>query len=175
MAARKTRTARGASKSRPSQQQAEAPAAGLIENVQQIWLAGMGAIARAQQDGPAAFQDAVSEGLDLLARSRSQTEQVIRDAFESAQGSVQSRLGTAREQAGEAWDNLESLFQSRVQRALQQLGVPSPEEIRLLTQRVAELNDSVQALQASRVAGGRKRAGASKPATARARRKVRSA
>ena len=175
MAARKTRSAKGTTKRRPSQRRTEAPPAGLIENVQQIWLAGMGAIARAQQEGPGAFQDAVTEGLKLLARSRSQTEQVIRDAFESAQGSVQSRLGSAREQAGEAWDNLESLFQSRVQKAMQQLGVPSPEEIRLLTQRVAELNESVQALQASRGAGARPRSRGRKPAPGRARRKTRAA
>lgn len=122
-----------------------APAA-LIENVQQIWLAGMGAIAKAQQEGPAAFQDAVAEGLKLLSRSRSNAEQVIRDAFDSAQESVQSRVGTAREQATETWDNLETLFQGRVHKAMQQLGVPSGEEIRLLTKRVEELNASVLAM-----------------------------
>jgi len=77
-----------------------------------------------------------------------QAERMIRDAFESAQGSVQSRLGTAREQASETWDNLEALFQSRVQKALQQIGMPNAEEIRLLTKRVAELNENVKALSA---------------------------
>jgi poly(hydroxyalkanoate) granule-associated protein len=124
-----------------------APAA-LIENVQQIWLAGMGAIARAQKEGPAAFTEAVAEGLKLLERSRSNAEQAIRDAFEAAQDTVQTRFGSARDQANETWDNLEALFQSRVQRALNQLGVPSAEEIRVLTRRVAELNASVQALSA---------------------------
>ena len=124
---------------------AGAPAA-LMENVQQIWLAGMGAIAKAQKEGPAAFQDAVADGLKLLSRSRSNAEQVIRDAFESAQESVQSRVGSAREQATETWDNLETLFQNRVHKAMQQLGVPSGEEIRLLTKRVEELTASVQAM-----------------------------
>jgi len=77
-----------------------------------------------------------------------QAERMIRDAFESAQGSVQSRLGSAREQASETWDNLEALFQSRVQKALQQIGMPNAEEIRLLTKRVAELNENVKALSA---------------------------
>jgi poly(hydroxyalkanoate) granule-associated protein len=77
-----------------------------------------------------------------------QAERMIRDAFESAQGSVQSRLGSAREQATETWDNLEALFQSRVQKALQQIGMPNAEEIRLLTKRVAELNENVKALSA---------------------------
>jgi poly(hydroxyalkanoate) granule-associated protein len=77
-----------------------------------------------------------------------QAERLIRDAFESAQGSVQSRLGSAREQASETWDNLEALFQSRVQKALQQIGMPNAEEVRLLTKRVAELNENVKALSA---------------------------
>ena len=138
----------------------------LIENVQQVWLAGMGAIARAQKEGPAAFQDAVAEGFKLLTRSRSNAEQVIRDAFESAQETVQARVGSAREQATETWDNLETLFQSRVHKAMQQLGVPSGEEIRLLTQRVEELNASVQAMSARKPRGR-------KPA--RAKRKARKA
>ena len=67
----------------------------------------------------------------------------VRDAFENAQETLQSRVGGAREQAQETWDNLEALFQTRVQRALHQLGVPTAEEIRALTRRVSELNDSV--------------------------------
>ena len=141
-----------------------APAA-LIENVQQVWLAGMGAIAKAQKEGPAAFQDAVADGLKLLSRSRSSAEQMIRDAFEAAQETVQSRVGTARDQASETWDNLETLFQNRVHKAMQQLGVPSGEEIRLLTKRVEELTASVQAMSS------RKSRGAKKPVQ-RARRKA---
>ena len=71
----------------------------------------------------------------------------VRDAFENAQ---------------ETWDNLEALFQSRVQRAMHQLGVPTAEEVRALTRRVSELNDTV-----SRIGKGQRTA---KPAK-RARRK----
>ena len=166
MAARK-KTRKVDSTVRKARAKATQAQATVIENVQQIWLAGMGAIARAQKEGPAAFQDAVAEGFKLLTRSRSNAEQVIRDAFESAQETVQSRVGSAREQATETWDNLEALFQSRVHKAMQQLGVPSGEEIRLLTRRVAELNASVQAMSARKPRGG-------KPVR-RAKRKVRKA
>jgi poly(hydroxyalkanoate) granule-associated protein len=73
----------------------------------------------------------------------SRTGRRVRDAFETAQETLQARVGGAREQAQETWDNLEALFQSRVQRAMHQLGVPTAEEIRALTRRVSELNDSV--------------------------------
>ena len=152
MAARK-KTRKVASKARKARATAGKAEASVVENVQQVWLAGMGAIARAQKDGPAAFHDAVAEGIKLLERSRSSAEQLMRDVFESAQDSVQSRIGSARDQATETWDNIEALFQSRVQKAMQQLGVPSADEIRLLTRRVAELNESVKALSAKRPRG----------------------
>ncbi|HSW32513.1 MAG TPA: phasin family protein [Steroidobacteraceae bacterium] len=147
MAARK-KTSKVKSTGRKARAKAGQAQANVIENVQHIWLAGMGAVAKAQKEGPAAFEEAVAEGLQVLTRSRSTAEKMIRDVFESAQGSVQTRFGSAREQAAETWDNLEALFQSRVQKALQQIGVPTASEIRLLTKRVAELNDNVKRLSA---------------------------
>jgi poly(hydroxyalkanoate) granule-associated protein len=131
--------------------------AALVENVQQVWLAGMGAIARAQKDGPAAFQDAVAEGLKLLNRRRAQTEKMMRDAFETAQSTMQMHVEGVRDQAGETWDNLEALFQSRVHKALRQIGVPNGDEIRLLTRRVAELNAAVEKLAGKPVKSGTRR------------------
>lgn len=153
---------------RKARSQATKAQALLIENVQQVWLAGMGAIARAQKDGPGAFQDAVAEGLKLLNRSRSQAEKIIRDAFETAQSEMQTRVETARDQASETWDNLEALFQSRVHRALRQIGVPNADEIRLLNKRVAELNAAVQKLSGKPAAARRRPAARRKRTTRKA-------
>jgi poly(hydroxyalkanoate) granule-associated protein len=172
MAARKKKGQAGSGPRRTRGTATQAPAT-VVEGVQQIWLAGMGAIARAQKEGPAAFQEAVADGFKLLTQSRSSAEKMIRDVFGSAQGSVQSRLDSARDQATETWDNLEVLFQSRVQRALQQIGVPTAEEIRLLTRRVAELNDNVKSL-AARPARGKRPSGAAKRKGARPKAKARS-
>jgi poly(hydroxyalkanoate) granule-associated protein len=138
----------------------------LVDNVQQVWLAGMGAIARAQKEGPAAFQDAVADGLKLLNRSRAQTETMIRDAFEAAQSTMQVRVEGVRDQAGETWDNLEALFQNRVHKALRQIGVPNGDEIRLLTKRVADLNDAVQKLSARTTKPAARRPAAKRQRTA---------
>ncbi len=118
-------------------------------------------------ESAAAFTDAVGEGLKRLGKSRENAGKLVRDALEAAQDSVQSRLDGAREQAGETWDNLELLFQTRVQRAMQQIGVPTAEEIRLLTRRVAELNEAVKALTIK--TDGRRKA---KVAPARKKRKA---
>ena len=101
-----------------------------------------------------------------MATSRSRTRKTagsnvgrrVRDAFESAQETLQSRVGGAREQAQETWVNLEALFQSRVQRAMHQLGVPTAEEIRALTRRVSELNDSVSRIVERQLAAQPKKA-----------------
>ena len=120
-----------------------------------------------------------------MATSRSRTRKTagsgtgrrMRDVFKTAQETMQSRVGGAREQAQETWDNLEALFQSRVQRALHQLGVPTAEEIRALTRRVSELNDSVSkmvqrqlAAQPKKPAKRARRQVAAKPGRARAQR-----
>jgi poly(hydroxyalkanoate) granule-associated protein len=120
-----------------------------------------------------------------MATSRSRTRKTagsnigrrVRDAFENAQETMQSRVGGAREQAQETWVNLEALFQSRVQRAMHQLGVPTAEEIRALTRRVSELNDSVSriverqlAAQPKKAARRGKRKAAAAPRRAQAKR-----
>lgn len=152
----------------------------LLAGVQQVWLAGMGAIARAQKEGPSAFTDAVAEGLRMLGDSRSSAQQRVRDAFEAAQETLQTRVDGVRDQAQETWDNLETLFQSRVQRAMHDIGVPTAAEIRELTRRVADLNDSVQKINARERARGnaqgggtRRGAGGAKTAARRAARKPR--
>ena len=128
--------------------------------------AGSGAGRRARKESPKAFQENVAEGLKLLGKSRATTRQRVRDAFESAQETLQARVGGAREQAQETWVNLEALFQSRVQRAMHQLGVPTAEEIRALTRRVSELNDTVSKIVQ------RQPAAQPKKTAQRARRKV---
>jgi poly(hydroxyalkanoate) granule-associated protein len=79
----------------------------------------------------------------------------VRDAFSAAQESVQARLDTARVQAEETWDNIEALFQSRVQKAMTRLGIPGAEEFQQLAARVTEMRKELTAL-------GRGRASAKK-------------
>lgn len=131
----------------------------LVRGLQQVWLAGLGAIARAPKDGPAAFGEAVVEGLRLLDTSRSSAQRLLRATLETAQGTLQSRAGGARTQAQEAWGSLESLFQSGVHRAMRQFGVPTADDIRELTESVAELHASVERMGTQRPRA-RKAAGA---------------
>jgi poly(hydroxyalkanoate) granule-associated protein len=71
-------------------------------------------------------------------------------AFQGAQKTVNQRVDTVKAQAGETWDNLEKIFQTRVQRAMHQLGMPTAEEITALARKVAELAAAVERLAAGR-------------------------
>jgi len=102
--------------------------------------------------------------------TRPQAVSKVRRVLEAAQGSVKSRLGSARDQATETWDNIEALVQHRVQMALHQIGVPSSTEIRLLTKRVEELSRDVKALSARPARPGAKAAARAKRKAAGARR-----
>lgn len=119
----------------------------LLRGLQQVWLAGLGALGRAQKEGPAAFGSAVVEGLRLLDTSRMAAQRLVQETLGETQGTLQSRIAAARLQAMETWDGLESMFQDRVQRAMRQLGVPTAEAIRELTESVAELQASIERME----------------------------
>ena len=70
-------------------------------------------------------------------------QQAVMQAFKGAQRTVNRRIDNVQAQAGETWDNLEKIFQARVQRALHQLGVPSAEQFAALERRVNALGAGV--------------------------------
>ena len=113
--------------------------ADLLYSAQQIWQAGLGALARAQAGAPKAFEELMREGGKLRGATVEAAQGAVMQAFRGARQTVNRRVDTVREQAGETWDNLEKIFQSRVQRAIGQLGVPTAEEFAELKREVAAL------------------------------------
>ncbi len=101
------------------------------ESAQQIWLAGLGAFAKAQEEGNKVFDALVKEGETIQARTRKLTDEKIAEVAGKAVGT---------------WDRLEQVFEDRVARALGSLGVPSRKDIDRLSKRVAELTSVVHAL-----------------------------
>jgi poly(hydroxyalkanoate) granule-associated protein len=101
------------------------------DSAQQIWLAGLGAFAKAQEEGGKVFDALVKEGETIQARTRKMTDEKIAVVAGKAAGT---------------WDRLEQVFEDRVARALGSLGVPSKKDIDKLSKRVAELTAVVQEL-----------------------------
>ena len=146
-----------------------------LYSAQQIWSAGLGAMSRAQTGGTKFFEELVREGAKLQGGALTTAQKVVQQAFEGAQKKVNRRVDDVRDQANETWDNLEKIFQTRVQRALHQLGMPTAEEIGQLTRKVNQLTDSVEKLAATRPAARKSsRQTAKKKPAARARKAKRS-
>lgn len=148
---------------------AEAPSSGerlnrsISESAQQIWLAGMGAFARAQAEGTKLFEALVKEGLGLEQTARrfaGGQAGAVRDA-------VESRVGQARERAADTWDRLEKVFEDRVQRALVKLGVPNREDLQALSARVDALTAELRRQERNEGARQARSSAARKPAPAR--------
>lgn len=118
----------------------------LLYSAHQIWQAGLGALSRAQAGAPKVFEDLMREGSKLRGGALDAAQSVVMQAFQGAQKRVNERMDTVKSQAGEHWDNLEKIFQTRVQRALHQLGMPTAEEITGLSRKVAELAAAVERL-----------------------------
>jgi poly(hydroxyalkanoate) granule-associated protein len=121
------------------------------DSAHQIWLAGLGAFAKTQEEGVRMFESLVQEGRAVEDRTRKLAESKMSD--------MSAGVGKAAKQATATWDKLEQVFEDRVARALHRLGVPTNKDIQSLAKRVEELNDSVQQLTRTRAATPRATAG----------------
>jgi poly(hydroxyalkanoate) granule-associated protein len=114
-------------------------ATNIRESANRIWLAGLGAYAKTQEEGEKLFQLLVEEGEKVEKRAKKAAEARI----EEAKGKVVEFRGKASQQ----FDRLEELFQERVAQVLNRMGVPTQDDIRELTRRVEMLNESIMALK----------------------------
>lgn len=135
------------------------------ESAQQIWLAGLGAFAKAQEEGGKVFEALVKEGTSIQRKTQAAAEEKISEAT--------NRMATMAtdisSRASGQWDKLENIFEERVSKALNKLGVPSAKDIEVLISRIDELNRNVAKLSAKTTATRRGAAnGSGKAATKRA-------
>ena len=134
------------SKAAPAASTPSARAGGksIVESAQHIWLAGLGAFAKAQDEGTRLFEALVREGVSLEQKTRKLTA----GKADEARGAVEAAVGQVKERSQETWDKLERVFENRVSRALNRLGVPGSTELKGLTARVEELAREVHKLNA---------------------------
>src|SRR5436189_1770244 len=112
------------------------------DSAQQIWLAGLGAFSKAQEEGGKVFDALVKEGVSLQRKTQAVAEEKI--------GEVTSRMsnmaGDVSAKAGQQWDKLESIFEERVSKSLNKLGVPSAKDVDALVKRIDALSAQVDKL-----------------------------
>ena len=121
------------------------------EQARQIWLAGLGAFSKAQQEGTKTFEKLVNDGISMQRKAQVTAEEKLAEATQK----VTQAAHQFNERATGQWDKLENIFEDRVAKALKRLGIPSADELQALHARIEQLEKQL----------GTKAKGAAKEAT----------
>ena len=105
------------------------------DSAQQIWLAGLGAFSKAQEEGGKVFEALVKEGMTIQRKTQAVAEEKITEATNR----MTHMASDIRSKAQGQWDKLENIFEERVAKALGKLGVPSARDIEALHARIEAL------------------------------------
>ncbi|MCE9660161.1 MAG: phasin family protein [Burkholderiales bacterium] len=131
-------------------------ASSVKESAKEIWLAGMGAFAKAQAEGRQVFEALVKEGSSL----QKKTQGVAEEKFGEVTSRMTSMADEVTAKAGKQWDKLETIFEDRTAKALKKLGVPTSKDMQALMDRV----DALSAKVATRAKSAAKSAAKTAPA-----------
>jgi poly(hydroxyalkanoate) granule-associated protein len=131
----------------------------VVTSAQQIWVAGLGAFARAQKEGGELFEKLVQEGAEL----QKLTQQLMPEKSFAVGDTISRFAESVGKQASGGWDKLEKIFEDRVARALRSLGVPSHDDVAALSRQVQELKAQLAA-QAPKAPAKKAAKTAAKPA-----------
>ncbi|MBW8875056.1 MAG: phasin family protein [Acidobacteria bacterium] len=111
----------------------------LKDSVHRIWLAGLGALAAAEEEGSKLFSRLVDRGRDVEAKGKVEVDKVNEK--------VRVEVDKAKAKAESAFENWGDKLDEKLSSALNRLGVPTRDEIRNLTLRVEELNAKIETLK----------------------------
>ena len=114
----------------------------VLDSSRHIWLAGLGAFARAQAEGTKVFETLVKQGESLEAK----TKKAASHTAAMARGAASAKVKEVQKGVGGTWDKLEQVFEDRVERALSKLGVYTQNDVERLTERVDVLSEAVNEL-----------------------------
>ncbi|WP_290522387.1 phasin family protein [Alcanivorax sp.] len=102
----------------------------------QIWLAGLGAFARAEEEGSGFFDALVEAGREVEKQTKDKTESRVEE--------IKERV---RHHTGETMEKMERAFDDRLNKALSRLGLPNKREVEELEQRVLELTQALDSAE----------------------------
>ncbi|WMJ69666.1 phasin family protein [Stenotrophomonas sp. 24(2023)] len=124
-------------------EQAERFSRRFSDSAQQVWLAGLGALGRAQAEGGRFFDSLVKEGEAWEQRRRERHA----DQGPGWRDNVEQSLDEAREKASGTWTKVEKAFDDQVQGVLKRLHVPTADEFAALEARLDALNSRIARLE----------------------------
>ena len=111
------------------------------DSAHKIWLAGLGALTVAGEEGQKMFKTLVEKGEAFEAKEDAPVDK-MKKTVDNAKGKVD-----------DLWGKFESTINDRVAATLQKLGVPTREEIQQLTQRVDALMEAIDKVNEGKKSG----------------------
>jgi poly(hydroxyalkanoate) granule-associated protein len=104
----------------------------LRRSAHEIWLAGLGALTLAEEEGSKLFKSLVKKGAGMEALNKARLEKLL------------AKVKPMREDAGMALQKVGTGMDNSMAAVLHRLGVPTRREIQGLTKRVEELTHSLE-------------------------------
>jgi len=127
-----------------TEKEAASRVGGIEKSSRQIWLAGLGAYARASADDSKLFDELLKEGEQVEKQVRGQASKPADKA--KAKASARSKVDDLKEKALGKWEALEEAFDKRLDSAISRLGVPSRHEVAALNEKVDVLMGELKRL-----------------------------
>lgn len=128
-------------------------------SAQKIWLAGLGALSVAEEEGSKLFKNLVREGEKYGEAGR----ETVNRGYAGAKRGLDEATGKAKKAAGETWSKLEEGLDERLAKTLHRIGVPTRDEIAALSRRVEELTGALERMRPKEPAKAAPAAGAATP------------
>jgi poly(hydroxyalkanoate) granule-associated protein len=116
----------------------------IMDSAHKVWLAGLGAVAMAEQEGGKFFSNLVKKGEKLEDKSKDKVE----DKVEQAKGTVMGMKTVAESY----WETFGRTIDDQVTTVIHRIGVPTKDEISTLTKKVEELTVAVDKLRTKEAA-----------------------
>jgi poly(hydroxyalkanoate) granule-associated protein len=153
-------------------QEESSTGADISNQLENVFLAGLGALSTVTEVGAKTFDSLVDQGEDYRAKASKKTDELIGDVQDAVRGATegaQSKASGLFDQVRETSkvDRLQEVFDRRVDSALKRLRVPSQSDMDVLNAKLDKILKIIDAKPAKR-AKAAKATKASKPAAKKA-------
>lgn len=113
-----------------------------------IWLAGLGAIARAEREGDVWLEELMAEG-EIFEREK-------KDDIDNALQEMTNKVKGSRNRVKQRFDSIESTFETKVSKLLHKVGLASADELGELQSRLEALEKQLTAAKSANASAPRK-------------------
>jgi poly(hydroxyalkanoate) granule-associated protein len=119
----------------------------LSERGREIWLAGLGALARVEEEGEKIFKNLVERGEEFEGRGRKQIESALEEISDQQKRATKT-FGDVTKGFTDAAESVERAVSNTVTDTLGRMGIPRRDEVEELSGKVGQLSEKLDALQA---------------------------